>query len=101
MTNGYIMIDCGGLNLLGGHSTAQTITGLYAKTKAAIESGKPLIATNCEYGEKVAMSPINVFAIIESDVLILTSSILQIRIAANITTPADGDVTIYNLITDF
>lgn len=98
---GYIMVDCGGVNLLGGHSTAQTIANLYKNAKAAIESGKPIIANNCEYGEGVKMTPIPVFAIIESDVLILTASILQIRIAANSTTPTSGDVTIYNLITDF
>lgn len=98
---GYIMVDCGGLNLLGGHDTAQTIPDLYKNAKTAIESGKPIIANNCEYGEGVTMSPVPVFAIIESDVLILTASILQIRIAANSTTPTSGDVTIYNLITDF
>ena len=101
MVNGNVTIDCAKLNLLGGHDTAQTITGLYTRTKKAIETGKPIIAENCVYGENVPMTPVNVFAIIESDVLILTSSILQIRIAKNSTNPDNGDVTIYNLVTDF
>lgn len=101
MNGGYVMIDCKKLNMLGGHSTAQTITNLYAETKKAMETGKPIFAGNCEYGEGVPLSPIPVFAIIESDVLILTASILQVRIEKNAVNANDGDVKIYNLITDF
>lgn len=39
MNGGYAMIDCTGLNL----GELGTVTGMYAKTKAAIESGKPLV----------------------------------------------------------
>ena len=37
--NGYAMVDCTGLNL--NTSSEQTITGFYAKAKAAFDSGKP------------------------------------------------------------
>lgn len=87
---GYIMVDCKQMNLLAGES--QTISGLYAASIEAINTGKPIIATNCEYGENVPMTPISVMAIIESGTVIFTSSILQIRVAA------DDSVTIVSLI---
>lgn len=90
---GYILVDCGGLNLLA--ETSQTITGLYAKAKKAHELNKPIIATNCVYGSGVKLSPIPVFAINEAGTIIFTASILQIRVASN------DAVTITNLITDF
>lgn len=91
MKGGYTMIDCKGLNLLA--QSSQTITGLYARTKKALEENKPIYAYNCVYGEGVATSPIQVFGINEAGTLILTSSILQVRIASN-----DG-VTITSLLT--
>ena len=90
---GNILVDCGGLNLLA--ETSQTITGLYAKAKKAHELNKPIIATNCVYGSGVKLSPIPVFAINEAGTIILTASILQVRVASN------DAVTITNLITDF
>lgn len=87
---GYAMVDCGGLNLL--ETDPQTIAGLYAKSEKAYNSGKPIIATNCEYGADVPLTPIPVFAIIEAGVYIFTASILQIRVAAN------DSVTIENLL---
>ena len=89
---GYIMIDCGGLNLLA--SEPQTISGLYAKVKKAHEINKPIYALNCVYGSGVKLSPISVFAINESGTIICTSSILQVRVASN------DSVTITNLITE-
>ena len=90
---GYILIDCGGLNLLA--TDPQTISGLYAKVKKAHELNKPIYAVNCVYGSGVKLSPISVFAINEAGTIILTASILQIRVASN------DAVTILNLITDF
>lgn len=90
MSNGYIMIDCQALNLLA--SESQTITGLYARSIEAIDTGKPIIAVNCEYGEDVPMTPISVMAIIEAGTVIFTASILQIRVAS------DDTVTIVPLI---
>lgn len=89
---GYIMIDCGGLNLLA--SEPQTITGLYAKVKKAHELNKPIYAVNCVYGSGVKMSPIHVFTINESGTIILTASILQVSVTSN------DSVTITNLITE-
>ena len=89
---GYIMIDCGGLNLLA--SDTQTISGLYTKAKKAYEINKPIYAMNCVYGSGVKLSPISVFAINESGTIIFTSSILQVRVASN------DSVTITNLITE-
>lgn len=89
---GYIMIDCGGLNLLA--SEPQTISGLYAKVKKAHELNKPIYAVNCVYGSGVKMSPIHIFTINESGTMIGTASILQVRVAS------DDSVTITNLITE-
>ena len=90
MSNGYIMVDCQSINLLA--SESQTIPGLYARSIEAIDTGKPIIAVNCEYGENVPMSPIAVMAIIEDGTVIFTASIYQIRIAS------DDTVTIVPLI---
>lgn len=92
MNGGYQMIDCQGLNLLGG-STPQTKTGLYAKLKEALASGKPIFAYNCIYGTGHPMSPIQVMAQQESATsIICTASILQI-----IVTSSDS-ITIASLI---
>lgn len=88
--NGYIMVDCQSINLLAVES--QTIPGLYARSIEAIDTGKPIIAVNCEYGEGVPMTPISVMAIIEAGIVIFTASILQIRVAS------DDTVTIVPLI---
>lgn len=78
MKGGYIMVDCQKINLLD--QTTQDVSGLYQTALAAVNSGAPIIAYNCEYGVGVPMTPINVFAIIEAGVIIFTASILQIRI---------------------
>ena len=90
MNGGYIMVDCKRMNLLA--QSSQTISGLYDRSKKAIKTGKPIYANNCEYGENVALTPISVFAIIEDNTIIFTSSILQIRVAP------DDSVTITSLI---
>lgn len=88
--SGYILVDCGGMNLLA--QSSQTITGLYKNCEAAFDSGKQIIAVNCEYGEGVHMSPIPVMAIEEDGTIIFTASILQIRVASN------DSVTIVSLL---
>lgn len=94
MYNGIQIVDCAGLNLLGG-STPQTKTGLYNKVKKALSRKNLLIvATNTTYGEGHPMSPIPVFAQQESSTqIICTSSILQLMINA------DDTVTISSLVT--
>lgn len=44
MNGGYILIDAAGLDL--NVATAQTITGLFARLKEAISTGKPVYLCN-------------------------------------------------------
>ena len=75
---GYQIIDCGGLDLLGG-STPQTKTGLYKKLQKAVEDMKPIYVSNCIYGNGHPMTPIHVFAQQEDvHTIIATASILQV-----------------------
>lgn len=75
---GYQIIDCQGLNLLGG-STPQTKTGLYNKLKEALKSNKPVFAYNCIYGDGHPMTPVQVMCQQESaNTIVCTASILQI-----------------------
>ena len=90
MSNGYVLVDCKGCNLLA--QSSQTISGLYKACDAAVKTGKPIYAVNCVYGTGVAMSPIQVMCILEAGVYIFTASILQVRIAS------DDTVTIVPLI---
>ena len=74
--NGYIIVDCTGLNLLAGEK--QTVSGIFAKSAEAIASGKPIIASNIQYGAGVPMSPVSVMAIEEGGKYCFTASVLQI-----------------------
>lgn len=87
--NGYISIDCKGLDLLA--ESAQTINGLYNEIQEAIETGKPMFATNLVWGDVSEISPVQVFSVQWSGYVILTSSTLQV-----IVTDEDS-VTINNL----
>lgn len=93
MKSGVFMVDCGGLNLLA--ESAQTVTGLYERVKAALKANKPVFAYNVLFGTNNPMTPIGVmvnFESSDSELLICTASTLQIRI-----TSADV-VTIVNFI---
>ena len=91
-TGGYQIVDCDGLNLLGG-STPQTKTGLYKKMQSALKSGKPVFASNCTYGAGHPMTPICVMCQQEDEnTVVATASILQIWI-----TKADS-VTVVSLL---
>lgn len=81
MNGGYIMVDCGGCNLLA--DSAQTISGLYEKVKYAYESGKPIYAVNCVYGTGVPLTPIPVFMIKQGTSYCASSSILQVWVNEN------------------
>lgn len=90
--SGYQIIDCDGLNLLGG-STPQTKTGLYKKLQKALKDMKPVYACNCIYGEGHPMTPIQVMCQQEdANTIVCTSSILQIWV-----TKSDS-VTIVSLL---
>lgn len=88
MKGGYVLINCGGLNLLS--ESAQTITGLFNTVKAAYGKNKVVVAENVKWGT-TPMSPIPVFVNDLDGVLVCTASTLQIRIASN------DSVTIYNM----
>ena len=87
---GYVMVDCKGANLLA--QSTETKAGLYKVCEAAYNTGKPIIATNLQYGSGVPMTPVPVFCIEEAGVFIFTASILQVRVNA------DDEITIVNLI---
>ena len=91
MKGGYVLVDCKGLDLLS--ESTQTITGLYAKVKAAMATGKLIIAENMIWGDDGSISPVHVFAIDMGPTygIYCTASTLQIRIS-----PADV-VTIVNM----
>lgn len=89
MKGGYTLINCTGLDLTKG-STEQTITGIYAKVKVAMNTGKMIIAENCNWNGAI-VTPISVFAIDFSDYIIVTTSTLQV-----IVNPTDV-ITIVNL----
>ena len=87
---GYIMVDCGGLDL--NKSTEQEITGLYARAKAAIATGKPCYAINCVMSG-MPCTPVSVVAWDQgNDGIIATGHVLRITIAA------DDGVTVTNLV---
>ena len=87
--NGYINIDCKGLNLLA--QDAQTIDGLYNEIQEAISTGKPMYATNLVWGDVSAISPVQVFSVQWDGYVILTSSTLQVIVTT------EDSVTINNL----
>ena len=91
MKGGYVLVDCKGLDLTS--ESTQTITGLYAKVKAAMATGKLIIAENMIWGDDGTISPVHVFAIDMGPTygIYCTASTLQIRIS-----PADV-VTIVNM----
>ena len=77
MNGGYFLIDCGGLDLIKG-STPQTITGLYAQCKRAMDLGKPVIACNMVWDTQGAVTPLNVMLVDFGDYIIGTAATLQI-----------------------
>lgn len=90
MNGGYVMVDCKKMNLLA--QSAQTISGIFAACRKAVDSGKPIIAVNCEYGEGVPLTPIPVFAIEQGGQFCLSASILQVWVTS------EDSVTIVPLI---
>lgn len=87
MKAGYVLVNASGLDLLS--ESTQTIAGLYDKVKAAMKTGKMIIAENIIWGDDGVISPIHVFAIDMGSTygIYLTASTLQIRISpANVVT---------------
>lgn len=87
---GYVMVDCGGLDL--NDSTEQTIDGLYDRAKEAMSTGKPCFCTNCVMSD-TPCTPVSVVAWDEGDSgIVATGHVLRVLIA-----PDDG-VTVINLV---
>lgn len=87
--SGYVLVDCGGLDL--NDSTTQSIDGLYNRAKAAIDSGKLPIVTNCVMSG-ASCTPTAVIAWEEGNNIIATGHVLRITIEK------DDDVTVVNLV---
>lgn len=90
VNSGYLMFDCGGLDL--NDSTEQTIKGIYNRAKTALASGKAVFATNCVMSD-MPCSPCAVIAWDQgNDGIIATGHTLRIVIAK------DDGVTVINLV---
>lgn len=90
VNSGYLLFDCGGLDL--NDSTEQTITGIYNRAKDALASGKPVFATNCVMSD-MPCSPCSVIAWDQgNDGIIATGHVLRIVIAK------DDGVTVISLV---
>ena len=90
VNSGYLMFDCGGLDL--NDSTKQTIDGIYDRAKEALTAGKLVLATNCVMSG-MPCTPCAVIAWDQgSDGIIATGHTLRITIAE------DDGVTVTNLI---
>lgn len=88
--NGYVIIDCEGLELTD--STKQTLEGIFSRVTDAYNTGKPCIAYNCTW-DSYKISPISVMVNPRpSGNYIATASTLQIEID-----PQDG-VTVINML---
>lgn len=88
--SGYILFDCGGLDL--NDSTEQTITGIYKRAKEALVPDKLVLATNCVMSN-MPCTPCAVIAWDQGDDgIIATGHTLRIVIAK------DDGVTVTNLI---
>lgn len=90
INSGYLLFDCGGLDL--NDSTEQTINGIYDRAKVALASGKAIFAANCVMSE-MPCSPCAVIAWDQGDDgIIATGHVLRIVIAE------DDGVTVTNLV---
>lgn len=86
---GYIVVDCTGINL--NTSSEQTIAGIYNKCIAALDTGKPVFAANCNMSG-APCSPVSVAAWKEGTTIIATGHVFRMTI-----TSADK-VTVTNLV---
>ena len=68
MNGGYSMIDCSGVDL----GTLGTVSGIYEKTKQAIETGKPLVLCGIVNGEQ-AFTPMVAYGGVESATSVFVS----------------------------
>ena len=90
LKGGYILMDCGGLEL--NDSSTQKITGFYKRAATALKSGKPVYACNCLMNDGPT-TPISVVGWQEdAHTIVATGHVLRIVIED------DDDVTVINLV---
>lgn len=78
---GYIMLDGGNINLASGSS--QTIAGSWDRTVAAVNTGKPIFAYNCKYGD-APLTPVPVFAWnISTTEIVIVGATLHIHVKSD------------------
>lgn len=87
--NGYIMVDCGELEL--NSAEKQTIDGIHDRAIAALETGKPVYAVNCLMSGNPC-SPVCVAAWEEDGTIIATGHVFRVSIGS------DDGVTVTNLV---
>lgn len=76
--NGQIMVNCGGIDLSVG--TAQKVDGIYENLLSAYYSDKPVMLTNCFYGD-YSITPIPVLLHLNSDGhIVINVAIYQITV---------------------
>lgn len=91
MEFGYIMIDCGGLNLTS--EASQTITGLYAQLTEARATDKMIVACNMVWGDsgKVPPTPV-IMSAPNENTYVCAAGTLQIHVtAADVVTIEGGN----------
>lgn len=80
MNGGYVMVDCGGLDLTTG-STAVTIAGIWDMAEKAIKSGKPIMAHNTKYGTGNPVTPVPCFGwYISSTEIVMVGATIHVHI---------------------
>lgn len=81
MEFGYIMIDCGGLDLTS--EASQAIAGLYAQLTEARATDKMIVACNMVWGDSGKVPPIPVtLTAPEANTYVCMISKLQIRVTS-------------------
>lgn len=79
MNGGYIVVDCAGIDL--SDNTSQTVDGIWDKAVSAIDTDKPIVAYNTEYGTGKRVSPVTCFGwYIDTDEIVIVGATLHIHI---------------------
>lgn len=82
MANGYVILDAAGLDLTTG-STPVTISGIWARTKEIMATGKPIVAHNLKYST-AAVTPVQCFGwYLSSTEIVLVSATIHVHIKSD------------------
>lgn len=66
---GYVMVDCKGLDLVGGGE--ESSLALYDELLKAISTNKPVVLYNCHYGENNLLTPVSAFLYVDSTTVVV------------------------------